>query len=149
MRESGLVEIGSHSVGHPALTCLPLAQAKNEIVISKAILEENLGSSVSTFSYPYGAVNEAVGDLVRQAGYAGAVGTVYRIGEFEPNDVYVLNRVYVSKISRFPFVFRFMISGYYVPMRAWALRLLNIKAPRFAGDCRVWENYQLENLLKH
>lgn len=149
MRDSGLVEIGSHSVGHPALTCLSLPEAKREIVMSKTVLEEKLGSRVLTFSYPYGALSRGVEDLVRQAGYTGAVGTVYRMGEFEPDDVFALNRVYVSKISRFPFVFRFMVSGDYVPARALALRLLNINAPRFADNCRVWKNYEIENLFKH
>jgi peptidoglycan/xylan/chitin deacetylase (PgdA/CDA1 family) len=51
MRDSGLVEIGSHSVGHPVLTCLSLPEAKREILMSKAILEEKLGSRIVIFSY--------------------------------------------------------------------------------------------------
>jgi hypothetical protein len=58
---------------------------------------------------------------------------VYRWGEFADDDVFNLRRVYVSKVSAMPGMFRFMLSGYYVPTRALLLRALNVKAPRDAA----------------
>ena len=82
------------------------------------------------FNYPFGAVNDSIEKVVKEAGYEAAVGTAYRKGEFGNRDVYVLKRVFVSKISKYPLVFRFMLSGYYVPTRELILRILNIKVPR-------------------
>jgi len=147
IKNSGLVEIGSHSVNHPPLTCIDLAEAKKEITMSKAILEQKLGIPILTFCYPFGAVNAKIEKLVKEAEYAGAVGTVYRWGEFKTNDLYNLNRVYISKLSKYPLMFRFMLSGYYVPARAWLLRLLNIKAPRDARNCSKWKDYRTEQFI--
>jgi hypothetical protein len=58
---------------------------------------------------------------------------VYRWGEFDDNDALNVRRVYVSESARFPLMFGFMLSGYYVPARALILRMLNIKAPRETG----------------
>lgn len=147
IKNSGLVEIGSHSVNHPPLTCISLAEAKKEINISKTILEAKLGIPILTFCYPFGAVNIKVEELVKEAGYTGAVGIVYRWGEFKANDIYNLNRVNISKLSRYPLMFRFMLSGYYVPLRALLLRVFNIKAPRDASDCSQWKDYKTEQFI--
>lgn len=138
MKNSGLVEVGSHSLTHRPLTCLPLTAAREEIVNSKALMEEKLGVPIFLFAYPFGAVNNQITEWVREAGYTGAVGIVYRWGEFTTNNMYNLNRVYVDKFSGYPFMFKFILSDYYVPTRALALRLLNIKVPRAVADCNEW-----------
>ena len=61
--------IGSHSLTHPWLTRVPLAQAREEITSSRRRLEDQFGVSVGHFCYPYGDWNEAVRDLVAAAGY--------------------------------------------------------------------------------
>ena len=132
---SGLVEIGSHSFDHVADHCLSEPQARGEKVHSRAVLEGQLGVPVVTYAYPYGAFSERAKRLLQEAGYRGAVGTVYRRGEFPDDDVFNLRRVYVSGVSRLPLMFRFMLSGYYVPSRALILRTLGIKTPRQTG-CR-------------
>lgn len=135
MKDSGLVEIGSHSHEHLSAFCSSLSEVNNDIVKSKAVLEKKLRVKSLVYAYPYGALNGQVRELVERAGYKGAVGITYRRGEFKLNDIYNLRRIYVSGDSRFPLVFRFMLSGYYVPIRGLALRLLNIKAPRDAYNC--------------
>ena len=72
-------EIGSHTLTHPWLTQLPIAQAREEIVASKKYLEDVFGRSVNHFCYPYGDWNEAVCDLVREAGYQTAVTTEFGV----------------------------------------------------------------------
>jgi peptidoglycan/xylan/chitin deacetylase (PgdA/CDA1 family) len=70
-----LVDIGAHTVTHPALAALPAALQRDEVTQSKAHLEELLGRPVRWFAYPYGSsgtyTEESVG-LVRQAGFAAA-----------------------------------------------------------------------------
>jgi peptidoglycan/xylan/chitin deacetylase (PgdA/CDA1 family) len=125
-----LVDIGSHGLWHLPLSGTSLLEAKQQIFDSKLIFEKKLNKSVIFFSYPFGAVNDSIKKIVQAAGYEAAVGTAYRKGEFEDNDVYILKRVSVSNISKYPLIFRFMLSGYYIPTRELILRILNIKAPR-------------------
>ncbi len=97
------------------------------------MLEAHLGIEIVSYAYPYGAFSERAKRLLQQEGYRGAVGTVYRWGEVEDDDAFNVRRVYVSEYSRFPPMFRFMLSGYYVPTRALILRVLNVKTPRNIG----------------
>ncbi|HWQ91452.1 MAG TPA: polysaccharide deacetylase family protein [Clostridia bacterium] len=68
-------EIGSHTLTHPWLTRLSLAQAREEIVASKRSLEDTFGMPIRHFCYPYGNMNQAVRDLVAEAGYTTACTT--------------------------------------------------------------------------
>lgn len=130
LQEEGLVDIGTHSLSHASLVCLSPLEARQEILESKSIIEERLKRPITFFSYPFGALNDGIIQMVKQSGYEAAVGTAYRKGEFKDNDIFILRRVFVSKISKHPFVFRFMLSGYYIPSREFILRVLNIKTPR-------------------
>lgn len=65
-------EIGAHTLTHPHLDQLPLAQAREEICASKKKLEDTFGREVRHFAYPYGGFSPAVTDLVREAGFATA-----------------------------------------------------------------------------
>jgi peptidoglycan/xylan/chitin deacetylase (PgdA/CDA1 family) len=133
----GLVEIGSHSYDHVADECLSLDDAREEKARSKAVLETHLGTRILSYAYPYGAYSERAKRLLQETGYRGAVGTVYRWGEFADDDVFNVRRVHVSEYSRFPPMFRLMLSGYYVPTRSLVLRALNIEAPREIGCPRA------------
>ena len=62
-------QIGSHSLTHPNLRKIPFAQAREEITASRKRLEDTFSVAVEHFCYPYGSYNEAVRDLVREAGY--------------------------------------------------------------------------------
>jgi peptidoglycan/xylan/chitin deacetylase (PgdA/CDA1 family) len=62
-------EIGSHSMTHRNLRRLSPAEAREEIVASKKLLEDRFGTAIEHFSYPYGGWTEAARDLVQEAGY--------------------------------------------------------------------------------
>ncbi|MEA3558603.1 MAG: polysaccharide deacetylase family protein, partial [Candidatus Thermoplasmatota archaeon] len=65
-------EIGSHTITHPDLTACSPEELREEIVLSKNIIESNLTDvEVDTFSYPMGRYNETVRDLIRDH-YIGA-----------------------------------------------------------------------------
>jgi peptidoglycan/xylan/chitin deacetylase (PgdA/CDA1 family) len=62
-------EIGAHTLTHPRLSAIPIAEARKEIAGSKKRLEDRFGVQVKHFAYPYGDYNEAVVDMVREAGF--------------------------------------------------------------------------------
>lgn len=68
-------EIGAHTMTHPRLTRIPLAQAREEIIASRKSLEDAFGRAVTHFCYPYGVYNEAILDLVAEAGFTTATTT--------------------------------------------------------------------------
>jgi peptidoglycan/xylan/chitin deacetylase (PgdA/CDA1 family) len=72
-------EIGSHTSTHPWLTRLPPAQAREEIFASRKKLEDRFQLSIRHFCYPYGDWNEAVRELVAEAGYETACTTDHGI----------------------------------------------------------------------
>ena len=81
LRKAG-VEFGSHTVTHPQLREMGLEQLREEITLSKEHIEEKLGESVATFSYPYafpetdrGFVDRLRG-LLQEAGYREGVSTI-------------------------------------------------------------------------
>jgi peptidoglycan/xylan/chitin deacetylase (PgdA/CDA1 family) len=49
-------EIGSHGMHHLPLHDLPVQQLVREVVDSKHLLEQSIGSAVSAFAYPYGVI---------------------------------------------------------------------------------------------
>ena len=72
----GLIEIGAHTVTHPALPeWLPDAQ-RGEIQESRARLEEILGYRVASFAYPYGSRSAETVAIVQEADFECACSTV-------------------------------------------------------------------------
>lgn len=73
LARGGLVEVGAHTVTHPVLSTLPPASQRDEVLGSKARLEEILDRPVTSFAYPHGSKSdytaETVG-IVREAGFA-------------------------------------------------------------------------------
>jgi len=64
-----LVSFGAHTLTHPVLTNLDEQAARKEIVESRARLQELMGREISLFSFPYGAFNNHLIRLCREAGY--------------------------------------------------------------------------------
>jgi peptidoglycan/xylan/chitin deacetylase (PgdA/CDA1 family) len=64
-----VVTIGSHTVNHRMLTAIPAADAMEELVRSKVILEDQLSRPVTSMAYPYGPADGAIQRLVGAAGY--------------------------------------------------------------------------------
>jgi peptidoglycan/xylan/chitin deacetylase (PgdA/CDA1 family) len=54
LADGGLIEVGAHTVNHPALSQIPEKEQSAEISKSKAHLEEILSAPVTSFAYPYG-----------------------------------------------------------------------------------------------
>ena len=56
-------EIGSHTRSHPDLRSLAEEEVKRELSESRAMLEQQLDTTVESFAYPYGRCNDRVRDL--------------------------------------------------------------------------------------
>jgi len=68
-------EIGSHTVTHPILPGLDVADARRELADSRDTLGRWIGRSVRGLAYPNGDHDDAIRHLARSAGYAWAVST--------------------------------------------------------------------------
>lgn len=66
------VELGAHTVTHPRLDELSLAEVQREVVDSKRWLERVLERPVTSFAYPYGAHDPRVRAAVIAAGFHSA-----------------------------------------------------------------------------
>ena len=83
-------EFGSHTVTHPQLVSLAEKQVEYEVKVSKETIEQELGCTVASFSYPYAfpETNAAFVRMLRrnlqQAGYSHGVTTI--IGTAGPSD---------------------------------------------------------------
>jgi peptidoglycan/xylan/chitin deacetylase (PgdA/CDA1 family) len=84
------IEFGSHTVNHPTLYELGFEQIRAELEQSKAVMENELGSRVFSFAYPYAfpsADRRFVGEfteMLKAVGYECAVTT--RIGRVSAQD---------------------------------------------------------------
>jgi peptidoglycan/xylan/chitin deacetylase (PgdA/CDA1 family) len=62
---SGLLEVGAHTVTHPLLAARSVPDQKAEIAGSRQMLEQEIGRTVNTFSYPFGGNDAFVDETVR------------------------------------------------------------------------------------
>jgi peptidoglycan/xylan/chitin deacetylase (PgdA/CDA1 family) len=60
--------LGAHSVTHPLMTHLSRTQQLEEIAASTSHVERLAGSAVTSFAYPFGAIDDAVRETAREAG---------------------------------------------------------------------------------
>ncbi len=90
------ITIGSHTLSHPYLSSLDAVESKNEIIESKKIIEEKIGSPVNYFCYPSGDFGVREMNFVKEAGYLAAV--TVAPGKNRPGiDRYLLRRVEITQ----------------------------------------------------
>jgi peptidoglycan/xylan/chitin deacetylase (PgdA/CDA1 family) len=98
LARGGLLDIGAHTVTHPALAALPASRQRDEIQQSKATLEEVLGYRVTHFAYPHGTRSDYSSEtvaIVREAGFACACSSFGGVVE-KSTDRFQLPRVHVQ-----------------------------------------------------
>lgn len=94
-----LLSFQPHTCSHPKLTHIPVAQTRQEMLTSKQILEDHLGTPCHHFAYPYGDFNGPVMDLAKEVGYKTACST--RWGHNRPgDDPYKLYRIGIRNQDR-------------------------------------------------
>jgi peptidoglycan/xylan/chitin deacetylase (PgdA/CDA1 family) len=86
VREIGTrFEIGSHTLTHRHLTRVPIGEAIQEISQGNDAVQQIIGSSVTSFCYPYGAYRGEHVEAVRAAGFH-AARTIRRFRTSMPAD---------------------------------------------------------------
>jgi len=95
MSQAG-IEFGAHGHSHSFLPELAITDAAWEIQRSRKEIEERLQQPVHSFCYPYGAVNGAVKELVRGAGFLGACSTRFGLNVRKNLDFFSLKRIMLN-----------------------------------------------------
>jgi peptidoglycan/xylan/chitin deacetylase (PgdA/CDA1 family) len=76
------MEIGSHSITHLRLAGADAAELKAEVSGSRASLSDLIGAAIRGFAYPYGSMDAAARQAVRDAGYDYACAAIAPTTEF-------------------------------------------------------------------
>ena len=111
------IVIGSHTRHHAYLPDLSAEEQRDEIMQSKAILEEKLDGAVQYFSYPVGGFSDSIKTFVKDAGYQAAV-TTNRGFDKSNQDIFEINRVKVGGNDESPIKLWAKFSGYYNILRS-------------------------------
>jgi peptidoglycan/xylan/chitin deacetylase (PgdA/CDA1 family) len=103
------IEIGAHTCKHPQLDQLPENLIREELYVSKSLLEDNLGLKVPGLAYPFGYSNAKVRRVAREIGYdyAYAVGNAMTT---DTADAFTLPRITVRRATTMD-DFRKMVDG--------------------------------------
>jgi peptidoglycan/xylan/chitin deacetylase (PgdA/CDA1 family) len=99
MADSGLMEIGSHTVTHPILASVTDEESWDELTRSRAQIEEGVGRTVNCFCFPNGMPGDYRSSQVQQVEQAGYACSV--IAEFgmvnRASDRYRLPRIGMAR----------------------------------------------------
>ena len=95
LANSGLIEIGSHTLTHANLDKLSDAECLAELHDSKVQLEQLTQKPVTSFAYPFGIYSNRDVEIAKQVGYCNAVTTEEGIDGLNP-DFMQLQRIKIS-----------------------------------------------------
>jgi peptidoglycan/xylan/chitin deacetylase (PgdA/CDA1 family) len=126
-----LITFGAHTHTHPVMTHIHEPEARLELTECRTRLESLLGRSVTTFSFPFGAFNENLVALCREAGYQ-RVFTTMPQNAFVHAGEFVTGRVKADPSDwRLEFYLKCVGAYRWLP---WALHLKNkARANRWLG----------------
>lgn len=97
------MSIQSHTLTHPLLSGLDFHETKNEIVVSRQIIEDSIGAKVDYISLPNGDYNKHYFGIVKKYGFRGGCSSIYGFNKQGTNR-FLLRRIDVRKkhdISQF------------------------------------------------
>ena len=129
MDRAGFI-IGSHSLTHAWLSELTDEEVTCELCYSKALIEQNLGHTITTLAYPYGAFDGRAKRIAEQCGYKRVYATAPG-RRYPDDDSMAVKRVYINQNTLENSLLMWLaLSGFYVTTRELALSLLPIEIPR-------------------
>jgi peptidoglycan/xylan/chitin deacetylase (PgdA/CDA1 family) len=95
MNNSGM-SIGGHTKSHPYLPSITDSDVlRKEIISSKHIIEDQIGTKINLFAYPFGHYNDQIISIVKEAGYKLARST-YKGVYNSKSDLYTLKGIEVT-----------------------------------------------------
>ncbi|MHB8139319.1 MAG: polysaccharide deacetylase family protein [Smithellaceae bacterium] len=112
------ISFGSHTVSHPQLTDLSETEIKHEIKASREIIEEETGTKVDSFSYPFAFPQDnrdfiaRYKEILLEHGYRTAVTTVIGRAAIGLDDPLFLKRI-PANTGDDPLFFRLKLQGAY------------------------------------
>jgi peptidoglycan/xylan/chitin deacetylase (PgdA/CDA1 family) len=128
VREMGRhgVTFGAHTMTHPILTKLPIAQIESEIQRSGAVIERQVGTPCKTFAYPNGDFDHRAVDVLSRHGFIVACTQQFGVNRPGANPL-TLKRIGMGCTP--DYVLAAKVSGLVTPVyalrqwwRAWILR---------------------------
>jgi peptidoglycan/xylan/chitin deacetylase (PgdA/CDA1 family) len=90
------ITFGNHSHTHPILSRMSVQEAKEEILISKKIIEDQLGFEVKHFAYPNGRAEdftEEMRDYCQEIGFDSVASVIFGVNTVRDNSTFSLRRV--------------------------------------------------------
>ena len=115
-------EIGAHAVSHQALADEPAEVVRRDLLESRCLLEETVGTPVTSFAWPYGSVPDNSATLLGEAGYHAACTT--RIATVDlgtlPLQLPRVDAHYLRSPPRLAALLRGRLPGYLATRRALA-----------------------------
>ena len=99
--QSGLIEIGAHTLTHANLKSLDEVQSKREICNSKKEIETEFEIECQSFAYPFGLFDHKDEKNVKECGYTNAVTTDVGIVDLNKSDLFKIPRVTISGKDNF------------------------------------------------
>ena len=101
MIDSGLVEIGSHTLTHDNLSNISKQQKYDEIYKSKEIIENTFNIKCNSFCYPFGLMDNDDWKIVKDANYTNATTTKKGIYNLKDVNPFLISRVTISGKDNF------------------------------------------------
>ena len=99
--ESGLIEIGAHTLTHPNLNDLDKAESYKEICMSKENIEKEFQTQCKSFAYPFGLFGPKDEKNVVSCDYTNAVTTELGIADLNKCNLFKIPRITVSGKDNF------------------------------------------------
>lgn len=90
------IEIGSHTANHLPLTEMSPADAREEVQLSKTLMEWNGIKTIFGLSYPNGKYNDFMPQMLKESEYLAAVTGDAGLNTFETNP-YLLHRINIPR----------------------------------------------------
>jgi ubiquinone/menaquinone biosynthesis C-methylase UbiE/peptidoglycan/xylan/chitin deacetylase (PgdA/CDA1 family) len=138
MAKSGLVTVGSHTKSHAIASRITKEEFREELEISKKIIEDKLGISCEWFAYPNGKRKDFSADfskIIEQSGFKGSLSTEMKFCD-KNMDVFAIPRIALDETNDMARFF-FTISGariFFRELRELVLTFLK----KFAKRSHVW-----------
>jgi peptidoglycan/xylan/chitin deacetylase (PgdA/CDA1 family) len=130
--DGGVFSFEPHSRTHPDLTQVAPLTAREEIAGAGKRLADELGRPATVFSYPHGAFNEGLEEMVQEAGYLGAVTDLQGLNRTGGDPYRIRRTMITSREFLAAFAFKFL-TGYGV----YGLKDETLR--RLAGRPARWE----------
>lgn len=98
---SGLIEIGAHTITHANLSALDETASYNEICRSKDLIDKKFNIICDSFAYPFGLYKNSDVLNVENCGYANAVTTKIGIADLKNCNLFEIPRITISGKDNF------------------------------------------------